>query len=97
MTACGATSGGSGAAIAAYEKLRDQVIGGVSVGGSAGRFLLQREGLLCWLSRRVTARVDPPKEEAAYASGRDPLDWFRTGIMRMLADLACNGQGEANS
>lgn len=96
MTACGATSGGSDAPIAAYEKLRRQVIAGTSVGGSAGRFLLQREGVVCWMSRRVTAPVAPPKKEAAYASGCDPLDQFRAGIVQMLADLACHGLGEAN-
>jgi len=97
MTAGGATSGGCDGSIAAYEKLRRQVVTGASVGGSAGRFLLQREGVVCWLSRRVTAPVARPKEKAPHPSGRAPLDPLRAGIVQMLADLACHGLGEANA
>ena len=94
MTTCEATPGGRDASITAYEKLRRQAVADPSVGSSASRFLLQREGLICWLSRRGTAPVAPPKEVAPPACGHDPLDPFQAGIVQMLADLTGHDLGE---
>jgi hypothetical protein len=97
MTAGGAASGGSDSSVASYEKLRRQVVAGTSVGGHAGRFLLQREGVVCWLLRRATAPVAPPKEPAPHAAVLDQLDALQKGVVQVMADLACHGLRGASS
>ncbi|MGH8703151.1 MAG: hypothetical protein ACREVR_18515 [Burkholderiales bacterium] len=85
--------------MAAYEKLRSQVLAGASAGSPVGWGLLVREGIAAWMARSAAtlAPIRPAADPSRLGVPWQLPDEVQGGVVRVLASMALAGRGEVSS